>query len=91
MTADCAMQTDLMNFQNKKSKLVMEKLKKTLERLFWKRKYIRVLERQIRSLKAEYSVLERKLSETERLNRGLTSDLVFYKKKYKKSKKGGAE
>ena len=69
----------------------MEKLKKTLERLFWKRKYIRVLERQIRSLKAEYSVLERKLSETELLNRGLTSDLVFYKKKYKKSKKGGAE
>lgn len=77
--------------QTKKSKLVMEKLKKTLERLFWKRKYIRVLERQIRSLKAEYSVLERKLMETEQLNRGLTSDLMFYKKKYKKSKKGGGE
>lgn len=77
--------------QTKKSKLVMEKLKKTLERLFWKRKYIIGLERKIEMLKADYSVLERKLMETERLNRGLTSDLMFYKKKYKKSKKGGKE
>lgn len=78
-------------FSKQKVKTTMEKLKKTLERLFWKRKYISGLERQIRSLKDDYSVLERKLMETERLNRGLTSDLMFYKKKYKKSKKGGGE
>lgn len=76
--------------QTKKSKLVMEKLKKTLERLFWKRKYIRVPEMKIEMLKADYNELAKKLKETEQLNRGLTSDLVFYKKKYKKSKKGGA-
>lgn len=67
----------------------MEKLKKTLERLFWKRRYIIGLERKIEMLKADYNELAKKLKETEQLNRGLTSDLMSYKKKCKNTKKGG--
>ena len=77
--------------QTKKSKLVMEKLKKTLERLFWKRRYIIGLERKIEMLKADYNELAKKLKETEQLNRGLTSDLMSYKKKCKNTKKGGKQ
>lgn len=69
----------------------MEKLKETLERLFWKRNYISELEDRIIGLMAENGELEKKLRETERLNRGLASDLTYYKNKSKKAKKGGKE
>lgn len=75
--------------QTKKSKVVMEKLKKTLERLFWKRRYILGLERKISSLNAKNNELAKKLKETEQLNRGLTSDLMFYKRRSRNIEKGG--
>lgn len=62
---------------------------KSLKKMFRKSKYIAELECRIRQLEREIEELNVEISGLNELNKGLTSDLMSYKRKCRNSKKGG--